>query len=663
MSFEKALAKNKPKKTPVSWEPLIETILDQYYLNVDDLSHAVQKDAIQNSWDAKVSDQWKMAFTLAEDSNKREMFIMEDHGTTGLTGKKLPEEKYDEDLPEDEKWGRFQGLAFKREKKEALGARGQGKFVFVGASKTRTIIYDTLRKDKIYRLGVRKLGDLWEFEGKEAVKWLKKYSPGLEPLSEIGTRVIIDKPEEWLKIALKTGVFVRYIQTTWWPLLMDYNADISVKVYAKETKVDFPKDLQFPSSDSTEFKTWIKEWGPLKGKTRKGLFVKKLCVIWSKDTVEQDIAGIAVLRSGMVVERIPISDLFVAPDLTLSKHVYGYVEGDGGVQYKLKTCEDPTHYEFTKKGGWGHKNIYGAIKDYVSGQVQLFAAEKLGLKSGKAATGDYATLREFNLLLKSLGIQLEEISPPPPPPPPPPKPRPVKDLDLVFPAPDFQNPMRRVDYGEEIPNIQAKIVNKTKASAKVQLRVYTEQEKIEREIIWEKHIFVPAHGVAYEGPQRLTINKVTYSAGECYLKAVLVCLSHPDYEKGEELDEEAHKFWVAEDPPLGKGAYRDVQYPTSGVTETIDGEVIEVDGKVMPHTAGEGNVLLINPNYPLFKERVFNTKDEQAKKDYLVEMMIKKLPHILIANNVKPFKDIEEPAEIFKRSCALYSKILAAYLG
>ena len=75
MTFESALECNKPKKTPVSWEPLIDNILDEYYQNVDDLSHAVQKDAIQNSWDAKVGDSWKMVFSLFKDLNGRERSV------------------------------------------------------------------------------------------------------------------------------------------------------------------------------------------------------------------------------------------------------------------------------------------------------------------------------------------------------------------------------------------------------------------------------------------------------------------------------------------------------------------------------------------------------------------------------------------------------------
>ena len=403
MSFESALNSNKPKKTPVSWEPLIDNILDEYYQNVDDLSHAVQKDAIQNSWDAKIGDNWRMEFALIKDSSGREMFLMEDHGTVGLTGNILPEELYDNDLPEEERWGRFQGLAFRRQKKEALGARGQGKFVFVGASKNRTIIYDTLREDNIYRIGVRRLGDLWEFEDSDAKKWLYKYSTSLTPLSQVGTRVIIDEPEDWLRTSLTNNSFLRYVQTTWWPLIADDRVEISINIFGRKTIVKIPSDLQFPNADSANFKVWITEWACLSGKTRKGLRIKTLHIVWSKDPVQEDIQGIAIIRGGMVVERIPISDLLIAPDPIISKHIYGYVEGDLGVQHKLKECEDPTHYRFTKKAGWGNKNIYQAIKDYVSAQMQNFSSSKLGSTLGKSSSGDYATLKEFNSLLRSIG--------------------------------------------------------------------------------------------------------------------------------------------------------------------------------------------------------------------------------------------------------------------
>ncbi len=669
MSFETALEINKPKKTPVSWEPLIDNILDEYYQNVDDLSHAVQKDAIQNSWDAKAGDSWKMSFTLMKDTAGREMLLMEDHGTVGLTGRMLPEETYDDDLPEEERWGRFQGLAFRRKKKEALGARGQGKFVFVGASRNRTIVYDTLRQDDIYRIGIRRLGNLWEFENAGAKDCLLRYSPSVSPLTEIGTRVIIDEPEDWLKDSLINGRFLRYIQTTWWPLLLDERVEISVNINGKKSVVTVPNDLQFPTIDSADFKVWITEWACVPGKSRKGLRIKRLHIVWSKEPLSDDIQGIAIIRGGMIVERMPISDLLIAPDPIISKHTYGYVEGDLGVQHKLKECEDPTHYRFTKKAGWGNKNIYQAIKDYVAAQMQHFSSAKLGSQLGKSSTGDYATLKEFNSLLKSIGIDIEVLSPPTPP-----RTQTQRTiqvslnndqpdcLHLSFPAPYFSSPIKRVEFDEEITNIRAKIINSTRSRARIHLSIYTEQDEIKRETLVDKEMTVFPNYPIHVNPMSLKIKKTEYAHGECHLKAKMVCLSHPDHKKGEELEIISVRFWIATDPPLGKGAFREVQYVPE-VKEEIDGEIVRIDGKVTSHSSGDGNILLINTSHPLYKQRVPTKQNEQARKDYLIEMMAKKIPFVLISNNNGPYKDVEDPEEIFKRTAALYSKIMDKYFG
>ena len=62
------------------------------------------------------------------------------------------------DLPRDERWCRFENFAFANENvknQHLLGSRGRGKFVFSGASDTMKTLYDTLRDDKVYRLGMR----------------------------------------------------------------------------------------------------------------------------------------------------------------------------------------------------------------------------------------------------------------------------------------------------------------------------------------------------------------------------------------------------------------------------------------------------------------------------------------------------------------------------
>lgn len=151
------------RETVVNWLNLVLQIVDGYKAQGRGIAHGVQKDAVQNSWDARLDKKagrgWKMQFQLATTGGK-EIFAFTDQGTCGLTGRVLRPEEMEEDLPEDERWGRFESLAFTKSAQGTmipLGSRGRGKFIFVGASKDYNIFYDTLRSDGTYRLGTRTL--------------------------------------------------------------------------------------------------------------------------------------------------------------------------------------------------------------------------------------------------------------------------------------------------------------------------------------------------------------------------------------------------------------------------------------------------------------------------------------------------------------------------
>ena len=75
------------------WPNEIHEILDGYYDKGASLSHAVQKDAIQNGWDARLvkkgknqGKNWKFTFELIENQGLN-LLVMTDEGTSGLTGK------------------------------------------------------------------------------------------------------------------------------------------------------------------------------------------------------------------------------------------------------------------------------------------------------------------------------------------------------------------------------------------------------------------------------------------------------------------------------------------------------------------------------------------------------------------------------------------------
>jgi hypothetical protein len=147
------------RPTIVNWENILNRIVDDYEGFVT-IPHGVQKDATQNGWDARVKKKkgkhWGMRFSLQDNGLGTNIVVFTDWGTTGLTGRVLSGDDLNKDLPIEERWGRFENLAFTKDPtEEALGARGQGKFIFLAASKTKRIVYDTLREDGIYRFGAR----------------------------------------------------------------------------------------------------------------------------------------------------------------------------------------------------------------------------------------------------------------------------------------------------------------------------------------------------------------------------------------------------------------------------------------------------------------------------------------------------------------------------
>ena len=145
------------RATVRNWPEDIKTIVDGYRAHTT-LPHAVQKDAVQNAWSARKNKKgrgWSLTFELLE-APTRAFLLMTDEGTSGLTGRVLSPEEYEEDLLSEERWGRFEGVAFTQDRQErTLGSRGRGKFIFVGASTEHTILYDTLRDNGTYRFGFR----------------------------------------------------------------------------------------------------------------------------------------------------------------------------------------------------------------------------------------------------------------------------------------------------------------------------------------------------------------------------------------------------------------------------------------------------------------------------------------------------------------------------
>ncbi len=238
------------RRTVRHWPEDVKAIVDGYRAYTT-IPHAVQKDAIQNGWSARKNKKgrgWSFTFELVEAAD-RKFLLMTDEGTTGLTGKVLTPEEYETDLPGEERWGRFEGVAFTQPRAErTLGSRGRGKFIFVGASKEYTIMYDTFRDDGTYRFGFRTVikteSPVAAYDGEEGKQKLREMTGNLVvPLSSVGSRVIIVDPVDELVEDIESGQFLRYIGETWWEIILKYEAMIKVKTRGRLQVASIPKEF------------------------------------------------------------------------------------------------------------------------------------------------------------------------------------------------------------------------------------------------------------------------------------------------------------------------------------------------------------------------------------------------------------------------------------
>jgi hypothetical protein len=82
-----------------------------------------------------VSENWSFTFELIQQSDKV-LLCMIDEGTVGLTGKFTAQDhKPASKLKQDERWARFESMAFNKDDSSGLGARGQGKMIFIHSIK------------------------------------------------------------------------------------------------------------------------------------------------------------------------------------------------------------------------------------------------------------------------------------------------------------------------------------------------------------------------------------------------------------------------------------------------------------------------------------------------------------------------------------------------
>ena len=602
------------RQRPANYIQICINIADSYPYGIP---HGVQKDAIQNAIDAiKGKGPLKMEFELVKNEKGR-FFTMTDSNTLGLTGPVLDFEDYEKDLPEEYHWARFESFAFTKDSPDAIGARGQGKFIFLCASKKYHMYYDSLRGDGIYRVGATHatrtgcpiFPDKDKWEGKCGADLLKQKC-GLDPLRLVGTRVIIVDPIEELIESLENGSFSRAIHETWFRAIEKKRANITIchKKKSGEVTLSFPYPL--PRRDSKDHKVWNVENKEIRISTGECYRIKRLSAVYlSSGKVTEEMQGIAIIHNSMKITSLPMNS---APPQIREK-VTGFVEFDRELDHELRKGENqhPNHYDLK----W-RRRIPHEIKAFVNNQLEEFGKKKLGLGTDYRQIKNRHRINAEEWAMRNLikyahdldlfGAKGPKPPPPPPPPPPPLKPIGVSISNFVFPDPEIAP---RVNWGQKFEGLGVTAYNRKGKTRRVAVRLHVLYGDLDVvPIINSERLNLVFNEQSQLGPFDIPIEKKTMTeTGEYRLVASLF-----DSGTGDRLDHVTRRFWVEKDPPFKKPF--DLQ-PTSGFPEPNQKRQWLTGGSI-----NNSPVVYYNVEHPAYK--LSEDSGEEQQQDYLFQIVL-----------------------------------------
>lgn len=623
------------RERPVDYVAICHTIADTY---PNGIAHGLQKDAIQNSLDARKSKKAtvRVEFQVIENSIGR-FLTFTDSNTKGLTGKVISNIDDYKSLRADDHWARFEAFAFTKSDPDALGARGQGKFIFLCASSDYKMFYDTLRTDEVYRLGATQAtdtgcpihpdqGEKWEDE--TAKKELATQC-GLPPLTEIGTRIIVCNPRDEVLDEIANGDFVAAIQETWFRAIEKKQLEVWITASTNRVAVELPSTYRLPPNDSKKVKTWKYRQDFKEVAVSDDFKIKNFHAAYLSDAdIPEAMQGIAVLQNGMKITALQMD---VAPS-DMRKKVTGFIEFDTPLDRELRKGHNqyPNHYDLK----WRSK-IPRAIKLFIQSQLERFGREKLGIgedpRERQKRTRDNAEKEAMKMLMRhapGLNFAGHKRGPIPPVPPVPPPPPPHKDsgISMTVEFPD-NGKKPRVDWGDEM-RVSAFCFNKTanSISGKLAIRILQADALIDE--LTSVSIEVPGNSV---GSRTVRINngdafvisfdEARYKrTGEYRVRAILT-----DIMSGAE-DAVTRRFWLNEDPPQ-KLPFNLEPSPLANKEAWIPRGDIENDPTIV-----------YNTEHPEFKRA--QSGDEQVQADYLLNICLDGALHFILS---RPLNEGGEP--------------------
>lgn len=556
----------------VNREKAIQTVADGYKTKIDHelwLAEGLQKDAIQNCWDArsdkKHGKDWECGFALMKVDNK-DILCIYDKGTTGLNGTKFYKhdeltkilEKVSNQNQAGEDLACFLNSDWSGKSSEEGGNRGRGKTLFLVASDSKKVFFESLRSSD----GVYLFGELYLDNTDKQVKFSLHYDEDgkgmfrselgekIDPISWHGTRIFILNPEKTVVQAIKGGEMLSFIGNSRWETIKKYEAKIFVdngqeKKYATlpywyENNLKGIEEREFPPEiirEGTQYK------------------IKRLVLRYAPDlNVPDSVRGVAIQRGGMTIERIPAEELVKEQGMT---DIYGWLEMESKpLEEEMKiNCEGPEHFDFS----WT-QNPARYLRSYIQRKIRKFAEDLKIFDSEQAKknkvqkTAEEGALKRLAPQFKKLGLfgkhkgkrKKKESTR-------------KKNEPLRLSVPDLQFPRdsKRVNYGEKINGAYVVPINEFGESILVLVRVFIVSADGKTEMLQEKEINLHKGEGPKIGADEITISK-KYGAGGYSLRARMIALEEkskplPDgtkIEKGTILYERVnHKFYVEIDPP------------------------------------------------------------------------------------------------------------------
>jgi len=536
-----------------------------------------------------------------DDAMPPKFITITDQGTCGLTGRTFVSKEELDQLEEtdpqkyqQERWARFEALSFPNINPVGRGSRGQGKWAFIGSSDDKTIIYDALRKDGIYRVG----GWLGEkqllekpLEGYFAEELIKNEF-NLKPLEKVGTRIIIVKPKKELQEGfwpIFQCPFAKYIGETWWELLKK-GALIFIKWREYLIKVETPAYYREDFIQKNTEVEWVIRDCNLNWPKNPKVKVKELIIIRSKSIIPEGFRGIAIQRNGMKIRCFDVQTENPVITGEIADHIYGWIIFNEEGEKELRAIEDTTHYDFSASLGTFGIHVFGK-NGWLVQEIRKFAEQKLGLgyqDKIKSERLDILAVNKLNRFSnkyrlgesgRQVGITGVKESPKSP-----------KEIRIKMPKPVFPHTeTRRVEYGESVTDITISVVNDSDVSRKMMLTFVLKTalrklpERILKKFIAEE-LIVDAHSESHTfGLYKVTFDKDKFHDGTYALEAEIVLLEgdvlDEKFGKGMVVDQERELIYLNVDPPTGKGLFEFIDRIEFKEDKTLQYRVKEKDSK------------------------------------------------------------------------------------